>query len=41
MPATDFSRDSAVHVFDPTDDAGYDIPLGKQRKNPSHIFYTP
>lgn len=31
----------AVHVFDPTDDAGYDIPLGKQRRRPSHIFYTP
>ncbi|KAK7991617.1 Glycoside hydrolase- family 2- N-terminal [Apiospora saccharicola] len=28
-----------VHVFDPTDSLGYNIPMGKQRVNPSHIFY--
>ncbi|KAK7931329.1 hypothetical protein PG985_002041 [Apiospora marii] len=28
-----------VHVFDPTDSMGYNIPMGKQRVNPSHIFY--
>ncbi|KAI0973915.1 family 2 glycosyl hydrolase [Xylaria arbuscula] len=30
-----------VDVFDPTDAAGYSIPIGKQTLNPSHIFYTP
>lgn len=30
-----------VDVFDPTDAAGYNIPIGKQTLNPSHIFYTP
>ncbi|KAI1270414.1 glycoside hydrolase family 2 protein [Xylariaceae sp. FL1019] len=28
-----------VDVFDPTED-GYNIPFGKQRNAPSHIFYT-
>ncbi|KAK8044550.1 Glycoside hydrolase- superfamily [Apiospora rasikravindrae] len=28
-----------VHVFDPTDGMGYNIPMGKQRVDPSHIFY--
>ena len=28
-----------MHVFDPTDGMGYNIPMGKQRVNPSHIFY--
>ncbi|KAK7747622.1 hypothetical protein SLS62_009033 [Diatrype stigma] len=30
-----------VHVFDPTDLDGYVVPVGKQTRNPSHIFYTP
>lgn len=30
-----------LFVFDPTDMEGYNIPLGKQRLVPSHIFYTP
>ncbi|KAI0407549.1 family 2 glycosyl hydrolase [Xylaria palmicola] len=30
-----------VEVFDPTDAPGYNIPIGKQTLNPSHIFYTP
>lgn len=30
-----------VFVFDPTDLAGYVIPIGKQTKNPEHIFYRP
>ncbi|KAJ4290072.1 hypothetical protein N0V88_006578 [Collariella sp. IMI 366227] len=32
-------NDLHVFVFDPTDDQG--IPLGKQTRRPSHIFYTP
>ncbi|KAK6840492.1 CAZyme family GH2 [Apiospora arundinis] len=28
-----------VFVFDPTDSMGYNIPMGKQRTDPSHIFY--
>ncbi|KAK8068987.1 glycoside hydrolase superfamily [Apiospora phragmitis] len=32
-------EDPHVHVFDPTDSMGYNIPMGKQRVNPSHIFY--
>ncbi|KAI1633351.1 glycoside hydrolase family 2 protein [Biscogniauxia mediterranea] len=30
-----------VHVFDPTDDPEYGIPVGKQVRSPSHIWYTP
>ncbi|ORY65107.1 glycoside hydrolase superfamily [Pseudomassariella vexata] len=30
-----------VFVFDPTDMEGYNIPHGKQVRNPSHIFYRP
>lgn len=30
-----------VFVFDPTDLPGYVIPIGKQTKNPEHIFYRP
>ncbi|KAI1641762.1 glycoside hydrolase family 2 protein [Daldinia loculata] len=30
-----------VFVFDPTDHEGYMNPVGKQARNPSHIFYTP
>ncbi|KAI1812628.1 glycoside hydrolase family 2 protein [Poronia punctata] len=30
-----------VDVFDPTDAEGYNIPIGKQTLQPSHIFYTP
>lgn len=30
-----------VFVFDPTDLTGYVIPIGKQTKNPEHIFYRP
>ncbi|KAK3393943.1 family 2 glycosyl hydrolase [Podospora didyma] len=30
-----------VFVFDPTDQAGYNIPSGKQTLFPSHIWYTP
>ncbi|KAJ0107199.1 hypothetical protein N8I77_004893 [Diaporthe amygdali] len=30
-----------VFVFDPTDLDGYVIPIGKQTKNPEHIFYRP
>lgn len=30
-----------VFVHDPTDDADYVIPIGKQTLHPSHIFYTP
>lgn len=32
---------SKVFVFDPTDLPGYVIPIGKQTKNPEHIFYRP
>ncbi|OLN97057.1 Beta-glucuronidase 1 [Colletotrichum chlorophyti] len=28
-----------VFVFDPTDGDGYVVPIGKQTRNPSHIFY--
>ncbi|KAI1306146.1 family 2 glycosyl hydrolase [Xylaria venustula] len=42
---TDLVKDGTntlrVDVFDPTDAAGYSIPIGKQTLNPSHIFYTP
>ncbi|KAK0716837.1 glycoside hydrolase superfamily [Lasiosphaeria miniovina] len=30
-----------VFVFDPTDEAPYNIPNGKQTRQPSHIWYTP
>ncbi|WWC66272.1 uncharacterized protein I206_100173 [Kwoniella pini CBS 10737] len=30
-----------VFVHDPSDDKDYIIPVGKQTKDPSHIFYTP
>jgi len=30
-----------VFVFDPTDLPNYVIPIGKQTKNPEHIFYRP
>ncbi|KAJ7699752.1 glycoside hydrolase family 2 protein [Mycena olivaceomarginata] len=30
-----------LFVFDPTDDPAGNIPIGKQRRVPSHIFYTP
>ncbi|KUI66286.1 Beta-galactosidase [Cytospora mali] len=30
-----------VFVFDPTDEPGYVIPIGKQTKKPDHIFYRP
>ncbi|KAJ7101606.1 glycoside hydrolase family 2 protein [Mycena crocata] len=30
-----------LFVYDPTDDHNGNIPVGKQRKVPSHIFYTP
>lgn len=30
-----------VFVFDPTDNDGYVIPIGKQTKNPEHIWYRP
>ncbi|KAL0578855.1 hypothetical protein V5O48_003134 [Marasmius crinis-equi] len=30
-----------VFVYDPTDGEGENIPIGKQRIVPSHIFYTP
>ncbi|KAJ2978423.1 hypothetical protein NUW58_g7503 [Xylaria curta] len=42
---TDLVKDGTntlrVDVFDPTDDFGYVIPIGKQTIRPSHIFYTP
>ncbi|EFQ31289.1 glycosyl hydrolase family 2 [Colletotrichum graminicola] len=28
-----------VFVFDPTDEPGYVVPIGKQTRSPSHIFY--
>ncbi|KAK2041851.1 family 2 glycosyl hydrolase [Colletotrichum somersetense] len=28
-----------VFVFDPTDEQGYVVPIGKQTQSPSHIFY--
>lgn len=28
-----------MFVFDPTDADGYVIPIGKQTRTPSHIFY--
>ncbi|OBR04680.1 Glycosyl hydrolase family 2 [Colletotrichum higginsianum IMI 349063] len=28
-----------VFVFDPTDEEGYVVPIGKQTRTPSHIFY--
>ncbi|KAK2031781.1 family 2 glycosyl hydrolase [Colletotrichum zoysiae] len=28
-----------VFVFDPTDEQGYVVPIGKQAQSPSHIFY--
>lgn len=34
-----FSITRKVFVFDPTDLPGYVIPVGKQTKNPEHIFY--
>lgn len=30
-----------VFVFDPTDESGYVIPIGKQTKKPDHINYRP
>ena len=30
-----------MFVFDPTDAEPYMIPVGKQARDPSHIFYTP
>ncbi|KAI0596189.1 glycoside hydrolase family 2 protein [Biscogniauxia sp. FL1348] len=30
-----------VHVFDPTDDPEYGVPVGKQVRSTSHIWYTP
>ena len=33
--------DRLVFVFDPTDEYPHHIPIGKQTRNPSHIFYTP
>ncbi|RYC58339.1 hypothetical protein CHU98_g7886 [Xylaria longipes] len=42
---TDLIKDGTntlrVDVFDPTDADGYNIAIGKQTLNPSHIFYTP
>ncbi|KAI8624967.1 glycoside hydrolase family 2 protein [Xylariaceae sp. FL1651] len=38
---TDGRNTLRVDVFDPTDMDGYNIPIGKQTINPSHIFYTP
>lgn len=32
---------SVVFVFDPTNSAPYNIPVGKQKLIPEHIFYTP
>ncbi|CAM0141770.1 hypothetical protein VKS41_004536 [Umbelopsis sp. WA50703] len=37
----DGQNELMVHVFDPTDSNGNNPPLGKQRSQPSHIFYTP
>jgi hypothetical protein len=37
----DFKHHLLVEVNDPTDGPGSEIPIGKQAKNPSHIFYTP
>ncbi|ROV96573.1 hypothetical protein VMCG_07789 [Cytospora schulzeri] len=37
----DGTNDLKVFVFDPTDEPGYVIPIGKQTKNPDHIFYRP
>ncbi|KAI7437763.1 hypothetical protein KC336_g3100 [Hortaea werneckii] len=39
--ATNGTNDLLIFVHDPTDSEGYDIPIGKQTLNPSHIFYTP
>ena len=33
--------DSIVYVFDPTNLSPYNIPMGKQKLTPEHIFYTP
>ncbi|KAH7030735.1 glycoside hydrolase superfamily [Microdochium trichocladiopsis] len=45
IDATDLivSGNNTIHVFvfDPTDMGDYVIPLGKQTRSPSHIFYTP
>ncbi|ROV90410.1 hypothetical protein VSDG_08463 [Cytospora chrysosperma] len=38
---TNGTNDLKVFVFDPTDMSGYIIPIGKQTKNPEHIFYRP
>lgn len=35
------TTNSLVFAFDPTDLPPYLIPIGKQTRNPSHIFYTP
>ncbi|GAB7360559.1 hypothetical protein MBLNU230_g0444t1 [Neophaeotheca triangularis] len=35
------SHELLVFVHDPTDTDEYVIPIGKQTRNPSHIFYTP
>ncbi|ORY14033.1 family 2 glycoside hydrolase [Clohesyomyces aquaticus] len=35
------SNDMYVFVHDPTDSGDYQIPIGKQTLDPSHIFYTP
>jgi hypothetical protein len=32
---------SLVFAWDPTDSGSYQIPIGKQTLQPSHIFYTP
>ncbi|KAI7109465.1 hypothetical protein KC340_g2682 [Hortaea werneckii] len=39
--ATNGTNELLIFVHDPTDSEGYDIPIGKQTLNPSHIFYTP
>lgn len=35
------TNELVVFVFDPTDDPDYFVAVGKQTRNPSHIFYTP
>lgn len=35
------SSHSIVFVFDPTNLSPYNIPIGKQKLVPEHIFYTP
>lgn len=39
--ADNLTNDRKVFVFDPTDLADYVIPIGKQTRNPEHIFYRP